>query len=140
MTLPFDIMQEDAMPEEPEGKQPPSGGSAGDADIEDDEDGADEEHHQRMLEDIRAAGRPASSRWPKQVQTESVPESALNVGPMTDLPGVLTFSNSRVCVAHLQQGLDSTMPVRLVCIYNVTGISYFLCLLASATCISGPKT
>ena len=47
----------------------------------------DDEQHQRMLADIRAAGRPAGARRPREVQTESVPESALNVGPMTDLPG-----------------------------------------------------
>ena len=55
------------------------------ADVGDDE--ASNEQHQRMLEEIRAAGRPVSARRPKQVQTESVPESALNVGPMTGLPG-----------------------------------------------------
>ena len=57
----------------------------------------DEAQHQRMLEDIRSAGRPVSSRRPKQVQTESVPESALNVGPMTDLPG-MSSCPSRICI------------------------------------------
>lgn len=121
------------MPEEPEGQQTPGSGSDGDADMEDDKDAAGEEQHQRMLEEIRAAGRPASSKWPKQVQTESVPESALNVGPMTDLPGMLTFIKCRVFLPHLQQGLDSTMPVSLFCIYYITGIPYILCLLASTT-------
>jgi hypothetical protein len=70
--------------------------------MEDDETGADEEQHQRMLEEIRAAGRPASSRRPKQVQTESVPESVLNVGPMTDLPGKFTFSKCRLFTSGQQ--------------------------------------
>ena len=80
-------MQEDAVPaEQPEDLGREEEASEDGADMDDRE--ADEEQHQRMLEEIRAAGRPASSRRPKQVQTESVPESALNVGPMTDLPGM----------------------------------------------------
>ena len=47
----------------------------------------DQEQHARMLAEVRAAGRPAGARRPREVQTESVPERALNVGPMTDLPG-----------------------------------------------------
>ena len=61
------------------------GGGSSEDDMEE-EDG-DEEQHARMLADVRAAGRPADTRRPREVQTESVPERALNVGPMTDLPG-----------------------------------------------------
>lgn len=79
--------QEDAVPaEEPQDMGPEDEASEDDADMDDEE--ASNEQHQRMLEEIRAAGRPVSSRRPRQVQTESVPESALNVGPMTGLSGM----------------------------------------------------
>ena len=58
---------------------------------EDEEDMAegdgDQEQHERMLAEVRAAGRPAGARRPREVQTESMPERALNVGPMNDTPG-----------------------------------------------------
>ena len=84
------MMQEDAVPaEEPQDLGQEEQASEDDVDTDNGE--ADEEQHRRMLEEIRAAGRPAGSRRPKQVQTESVPESALNVGPMTDLPGMASL-------------------------------------------------
>ena len=95
-------MQEDAAPAE----EPQDAGaeeeeaSEDEADMGDEE--GDEEQHQRMLEDIRSAGRPVSSRWPKQVQTESVPESALNVGPMTDLPG-MSSCPAAICTLEFLQ-------------------------------------
>ncbi len=78
--------------------------SEDEADMDDEE--GDEEQHERMLEDIRSAGRPVSSRRPKQVQTESVPESALNVGPMTDLSGKYS-SPSTICIRIPSQVLGS---------------------------------
>lgn len=76
------LTQEDAAPaDEPQGIASEEEASEDDANM-DDEEGGDEQHT-RMLEDVRAAGRPASSRRPKHIQTESVPESGLNVGPMT---------------------------------------------------------
>ena len=47
----------------------------------------DQEQHERMLAEVRAAGRPAGARRARELQTESVPERALNVGPMTGMPG-----------------------------------------------------
>ena len=90
-------MQEDAEPAEvPENRSQEESASEEDADMEEE----DEDQHQRMLEEIRTAGRPVSSRRPRQVQTESVPESALNVGPMTDIPGMIYCSAPRYSRAN----------------------------------------
>ena len=88
-----------AVQEDPQAAQEPEdaaqeGREVSDESSEDDEEeedmgegDGDEEQHARMLAEVRAAGRPVGVRRPREVQTESVPERALNVGPMTDVPG-----------------------------------------------------
>lgn len=75
-------------PNEEGSKESDEGSEDDDEEEEDMEEGdGNKEQHARMLAEVRAAGRPAGARRPREVQTESVPERALNVGPMTDLPG-----------------------------------------------------
>ena len=94
----------------------------------------DQEQHARMLAEVRAAGRPAGARRPREVQTESVPERALNVGPMTDLPGSAPSTQLMPGQARQLASLDSQALSHVCLASTVFGNPLFRYIILGVGC------